>query len=199
MLSKLHQPSRWGCSQPSTTQHTSLSTPNRSSLVCRAQSDGHSALSRVFAAATAASVALSSLFGPAVYSPQADALTASQYEQQVQRLHHHKHPLSNLPSSDEAEALKLLLYKDMFTPEAWEGMVHLQQYAQYVEQLAAAGVEDSSSCESCTANRMMLEKVRRWGLGCAGAREVVGCRCVCPTSAAQQAHDDGCYGAEPTL
>lgn len=88
------------------------------------------------------------------------ALAAEQqYEQQVQRLHH-KQPLSNLPSADEAAALQMLMDPDLFTPEAWQGMLRLQQYAQYVDQLAASGVEEAPGCESCTANRMMLEKVR---------------------------------------
>jgi hypothetical protein len=112
-------------------------------------------------------MALSSLLGAhhasaAVAQPLALA-AEQQYEQQVARLHHHRQPVSNLPSADEAEALTMLLDPGMFTPEAWAGMVRLQQYAQYVDQLGAAGVEEEPGCEACTANRMMLEKVRsRW-------------------------------------
>ena len=34
----------------------------------------------------------------------------------------------------------------------------LQQYAKYVEGLDASGLEDQPGCETCTANRLMLEK-----------------------------------------
>jgi len=138
--------------------------------------DAKAVLSRVFAAATAASVALSSFFGAQAPSAAASvplALAEQQYEQQVQRLHH-KHPLSNLPSSDEATALQQLLDQDMFTPEAWEGMVRLQQYAHYVEQLSADGVEEGPGCESCTANRMMLEKV--WQIRSCSAADSATCQ-----------------------
>ncbi len=36
-------------------------------------------------------------------------------------------------------------------------MIRLQQYAQYVDKVMAE--EEAPGCESCTANRMMLEKV----------------------------------------
>lgn len=49
----------------------------------------------------------------------APLLAEQQYEQQVQRLHHR--PRSHLPSADESAALQMLLDRDMFTPEAWEG------------------------------------------------------------------------------
>lgn len=161
MLSNLPRPNRLCSDAP-----LSATTPLRSQRIqCRAvQDDAKPVLSRVFAAATAASVALSSLFGAQATAAAPLALAEQQYEQQVQRLHH-KHPLSNLPSSDEATALQLLLDQDMFTPEAWEGMVRLQQYAHYVEQLSSDGVEEGPGCESCTANRMMLEKVWQIGSG----------------------------------
>ena len=169
MLSKLSRSSRLctddgKCSRATT---TCVSRPTR--LVCRAaQDDSVPVFSRVFAAATAASVALSGLYSGTPLAAAAPLALARQYEQQVQRLHH-KHPLSNLPSSDESAALQLLLDQDLFTPEAWEGMLRLQQYAQYVEQLSASGVEDGPGCESCTANRMMLEKVR-WAAGACGGQ-----------------------------
>jgi hypothetical protein len=149
-------------------QQQQPTTPYQRSLVVRAapQDDAIAYVcSRVFAAATAATVAFSSLLGgtPAAASTVAPPLLAEQqYEQQVQRLHH-KPPLSHLPNSNEAAALQMLLDPDMFTPEAWQGMVRLHEYAQYVDQLAAAGVEDAVGCESCTSNRMMLEKVRQPG------------------------------------
>lgn len=34
----------------------------------------------------------------------------------------------------------------------------LQQYSQYVESLCAQGAEEAPGCETCAANRMMLEK-----------------------------------------
>jgi hypothetical protein len=34
----------------------------------------------------------------------------------------------------------------------------LQQYAEYVEGLHATGIEEQPGCDSCTANRLMLEK-----------------------------------------
>ena len=46
------------------------------------------------------------------------------------------------------------------------GMLQLQRYAQYVDDQAMAK-EEVPGCESCTANRMMLEKVRIW-VGWAG-------------------------------
>jgi hypothetical protein len=110
-------------------------------------------------------VALGSLLGgpTAASAMPLHALAEQQYEQQVQRLHHKPQPRSNLPSSDEAAALQMLMDPELFTPEAWQGMLQLQRYASYVEQLAAAGVEEGPGCESCTANRMMLEKVSSSG------------------------------------
>lgn len=117
-------------------------------------------VSRLVSGVTAAAVALGSLLGgpAAVSAMPLHALAEQQYEQQVQRLHHKPQPRSNLPSSDEAAALQMLMDPELFTPEAWQGMLQLQRYASYVEQLAAAGVEEGPGCESCTANRMMLEK-----------------------------------------
>lgn len=113
------------------------------------------------------------------------ALAEQQYEQQVQRLHH-KQPRSNLPSSDEAAALQMLLDPDLFTPEAWQGMLQLQRYASYVEQLSAAGVEEGPGCESCTANRMMLEKVRGGAVACSKGRATAHCVPTSPTSQQRQ-------------
>lgn len=78
----------------------------------------------------AAAVSLSSLLGPpAAVDGQQLAAGAAQaaaqpgatvrYEQQLARSHR---PPSNLPSSDEAAALALL-NRDLFTQEAWTGMV----------------------------------------------------------------------------
>lgn len=50
------------------------------------------------------------------------------------------------------------------------GMMRLQQYAQYVDQVMEQ--EEAPGCESCTANRMMLEKVGggvEWS-GCSGVQ-----------------------------
>jgi hypothetical protein len=164
MLSKLSPVGRLTASP---LQHQQATTPCQRSLVVRASTQDDAFVnvcSRVFAAAAAATVAFSSLLGgtSAAAATVVPLLAEQQYEQQVQRLHH-KPPLSHLPNSNEAAALQMLLDPDMFTPEAWQGMVRLHEYAQYVDQLAAAGVEDAPGCESCTANRMMLEKVGQQG------------------------------------
>lgn len=130
-------------------------------------------VSRLVSGVTAAAVALGSLLrGPAASAMPLHALAEQQYEQQVQRLHH-KQPRSNLPSSDEAAALQMLMDPDLFTPEAWQGMLQLQRYASYVEQLSVAGVEEGPGCESCTANRMMLEKVGQLPAARAGPQHIV--------------------------
>eukprot|EP00879_Flechtneria_rotunda_P008131 GHRR01008516.1.p1 GENE.GHRR01008516.1~~GHRR01008516.1.p1 ORF type:complete len:211 (+),score=57.85 GHRR01008516.1:167-799(+) len=109
--------------------------------------------------ALAASVSLSAFFSD-INTVSAAAQTfavshhAVAYEQQISS----RRPKSNLPSSDEAAALQLLADRDLFTDEAWAGMVKLQQYAKYVESVATKGAEEAPSCEACTANRMMLEK-----------------------------------------
>ncbi|WIA08921.1 hypothetical protein OEZ85_008338 [Tetradesmus obliquus] len=77
------------------------------------------------------------------------------YEREIHRL---ARPKSHIPSSDEQAALQLLMDPDMFTDDAWQAMVKLQRYAQYLETLADAGVEEAPGCESCAANRMMLER-----------------------------------------
>jgi uncharacterized protein (DUF486 family) len=61
--------------------------------------------------------------------------------------------------------MQLLVDSNLFTPDAWAGMLKLQQYAQFLEAQASAGAEEGPACESCTSNRMMLEKawqVREW-------------------------------------
>lgn len=141
-------------------------------------------VSRLVSGVTAAAVALGSLLGgPAASAVPLHALAEQQYEQQVQRLHH-KQPRSNLPSSDEAAALQMLMDPDLFTPEAWQGMLQLQRYASYVEQLSAAGVEEG--CESCTANRMMLEKVRGGAVVCSKGRATAHCAPTPHTSQQRQ-------------
>jgi hypothetical protein len=61
-------------------------------------------------------------------------------------------------------------------PSGDAGMVQLQRYAQYVDQAMAK--EEAPGCESCTANRMMLEKVS--GPGGGGGERGLG---VCPSKA----------------
>lgn len=147
---------------------SATTTPFRPArVICCFAAQEPDVASRVLAAVAAVSVASTSLFAgsssafAALPGPSSQAMVEQQYEQQVHRLHHPNQPMSNLPSSNEAEALQQLVDRDMFTPEAWEGMLRLQQYAQYVEQLSASGVEEAPGCESCAANRMMLEKVGR--------------------------------------
>lgn len=70
--------------------------------------------------------ALAPLPAPAAVSVSPPLAAVTQYEN---ALHHHQQqqqqrqqPLSHLPSSNEAQALQLLLDQDMFTPEesnAW--------------------------------------------------------------------------------
>lgn len=124
--------------------------------------------SRVSAAGLAA-VSLSLLGGSvqpsavAAVSPTALSATETTYEREI---HKFTRPKSHLPLSDEQAALQLLMDPDMFTHDSWAAMMQLQQYAQYVEGLAAAGVEDAPGCDFCTANRMVLEKA--WQVSCIG-------------------------------
>ncbi|KAF8072837.1 CBR1 [Scenedesmus sp. PABB004] len=102
---------------------------------------------------------------PAVLAPRAahaaaepaPRLTAEQtYEAQLAQHHQRAAPKSSLPTRGEAAALRLLLDPDLFTPEAWAGMLKLEAYARYVESLCDA--EAAPGCEACTANRLVLEK-----------------------------------------
>lgn len=86
---------------------------------------------RCLSAGLVASVSLSTLFGVsstnglgigrahAAVELSGIATVEQKYEQQIS----HRHPRSHLPSSDEAAALQLLVDRDLFTADAWQGMV----------------------------------------------------------------------------
>ncbi|BDA50336.1 Carboxyl-terminal-processing peptidase 1, chloroplastic [Coccomyxa sp. Obi] len=67
---------------------------------------------------------------------------------------HGKGRPSNLPSSEETAALLELEKQDLFTQDAWEGMLKISDYVKYVEGLEA--VEDKE--RECVDNRLLLEK-----------------------------------------
>lgn len=148
-------------SQPTTVAPT-VSTAHHKSSYHADEYSQPGPLSRLLAASTAATISMSLLcsgYSSSQVLPLPPLAHVEQtYEAQVQRLHHQR-PVSNLPSRDEAAALNLLLDRDLFSADAWLGMQHLAQYAEYVEQLSAAGVEQGPTCQDCTANRLMLEKV----------------------------------------
>lgn len=88
----------------------------------------------------------------ALASQPSDAL----YEKAV-RKHVQANVRSNLPNAEEARAL-MEFDRELFTDEAWEGMVRLQRYAEYLEEIQAKGVEEAPGCEQCGDNRLILEK-----------------------------------------
>jgi hypothetical protein len=129
MLSAMQQPHRciqnrssW-LPQPSDAPSARCSRHRKPKVAARAVSSDDVAI-RVFAAAAAATLSLSTLFGAvpqtAAAPPPPALAVLQQYEQQVQRLHHKK-VRSNLPTANEAAALQMLLDPDMFTPEAAQG------------------------------------------------------------------------------
>lgn len=65
-------------------------------------------------------------------------------------------PRSLLPTSREQGAF-LSINKDLFTEDAWRGMLRLQDYATYVETVAAEA-EKRPGCEECLDNRLFLER-----------------------------------------
>eukprot|EP00877_Chromochloris_zofingiensis_P000051 jgi/Chrzof1/10046/Cz04g25070.t1 len=62
-----------------------------------------------------------------------------------------------MPTTEESRAL-MNIDKELFTDDAWQGMLRLQQYSEYLEQLSESEVENSAGCELCASNRIMLEK-----------------------------------------
>ncbi|KAK9796250.1 hypothetical protein WJX73_002715 [Symbiochloris irregularis] len=84
--------------------------------------------------------------------PVDKAAQPSSYEQEARK--RRKRPNSNLPSKDVAERM-LNFDKDAYTPDGWEGMKGVLQYARYVDGLCG---ESEPGCEQCADNRLLLEQ-----------------------------------------
>ncbi|CAK0787071.1 hypothetical protein CVIRNUC_010287 [Coccomyxa viridis] len=67
---------------------------------------------------------------------------------------HSKGRPSSLPSSAETEALLSLEKRDLFTEDAWQGMLKISEYVKYIEGLEAIEEDD----KACVDNRLLLEK-----------------------------------------
>lgn len=108
---------------------------HRTAVVCIFRSDKETLdgfARRCLSVGLAASISLSTLFGisstdvgfggrraQAAGELSESASVEQKYEQQVS----HRHPRSHLPSSDEAATLQLLVDRDLFTDDAWQGMI----------------------------------------------------------------------------
>lgn len=109
----------------------------RAAVVCEIAKDKQSLREiarRCASAGLAACISLSTLFGvsstnnnvflgrraaQATEELSQTATVEQRYVQQVQ----HRRPRSHLPSSDEQASLQLLVDRDLFTDDAWQGMI----------------------------------------------------------------------------
>lgn len=104
----------------------------RSSQTPQKSTSGSDAARQLVSAGLATCISLSTLFGVSSTNDVFGSRTAEaavevgqtatveqRYEQHIQ----HRRPRSHLPSSDEAAALQVLVDRDLFTEDAWQGMI----------------------------------------------------------------------------
>eukprot|EP00208_Stichococcus_sp_RCC1054_P001119 CAMPEP_0206145654 /NCGR_PEP_ID=MMETSP1473-20131121/28105_1 /ASSEMBLY_ACC=CAM_ASM_001109 /TAXON_ID=1461547 /ORGANISM="Stichococcus sp, Strain RCC1054" /LENGTH=649 /DNA_ID=CAMNT_0053541937 /DNA_START=262 /DNA_END=2212 /DNA_ORIENTATION=+ len=134
--------------------HSGGSGPSLAGSQLGAASFAQAALRTVSALLLSAAMLLSVSVGP----PDAAALTAPSYSE-LSRLHYGRprkvEPGSALPNAKQAETIAEL-DKDLFTDEAYQGMLEIVKYARYVETQQEA--EELPGCELCETNRITLEK-----------------------------------------
>lgn len=99
----------------------------------------------------AATVSLSQLLLPA----SSVALTTASYDGMARSHHKRSAVNSALPNFSEAETIAEL-NRDLFTEEAYQGMLEIIKYARYVEEHQP--LQDAPGCEDCESNRITLEK-----------------------------------------
>eukprot|EP00955_Chlamydomonas_euryale_P082097 363670-Chlamydomonas_euryale.AAC.9 len=100
--------------------------------------------------------------GSSADSNGADAYKYSSFQLQMNYIKAQKaaqqRVYSNIP--DASALLNMAKQKqDMFSEDAWEGMMRLQPYSEYLASLEETGAEDAPGCEQCTENRLILEQL----------------------------------------